>query len=88
VEALRLAMLEGQHTLSKVGARLEARGRISLLPPGFQGISRHDDRLGQSREARFAAPRHRVCGAIALNALAVSTLSPSWRPQETTTLPL
>jgi hypothetical protein len=66
----------------------EARGRIPLLPPGFQGISRHDDRLGQSREAWFAASLHRVCGAIARNALEVSALSPPWRPQETTTLPL
>ena len=78
VEALRLAMLDGQHALSKVGARLEARGRIPLLPPGLQGVALHDDWLGQSREALFAAPLHRGWGAIARNALAVSALSPPW----------
>jgi hypothetical protein len=61
---------------------------IPLLSPGLQGVSLHDYRLGQSRDALFAAPLNRVFGAIALNALEVYALSPPWRPQETTTLPL
>jgi hypothetical protein len=34
VEALVLAMLEGDHALYKVGRRLEERGIVSLLQPG------------------------------------------------------
>jgi hypothetical protein len=34
VEALVLAMLDGDHALSKVGRRLEKRGMVSLLQPG------------------------------------------------------
>src|SRR5262249_27032551 len=66
VEALLLAMLDGHHALYKVGARLEERGMLALLQPGLTRASLHDDRLGQIREALFAAPLHRVCGAIAL----------------------
>ena len=34
VEALGLAMLDGEHALYKVGSRLEERGLVSLLQPG------------------------------------------------------
>ena len=34
VEALVLAMLDGDDALDKVGRRLEERGRVSLLQPG------------------------------------------------------
>jgi transposase len=57
-----------------------------LLQPGLTRASLHEDRLGQSLEALFAAHLNRVCGAIALHALAVSALSTPWRHQETTTL--
>src|SRR4029450_13628484 len=75
VEALLLAMLDGHHALYKVGARLEERGMGPLLQPGLTRASLHEDRLGQSLEALFAAHLNRVCGAIALHALAVSALS-------------
>src|SRR4030095_16083004 len=48
VEALLLAMLDGPHALSKVGARLEERGMFPLLQPGLTRASLPDDRLGQS----------------------------------------
>jgi hypothetical protein len=86
VEALRLAMLAGQHALSEVGARLEERGMFPFLQPGLTRASRHDDRLGQIREALCAAPLHRVGGAIARHALHVYPLSPPWLHQDTTTL--
>jgi hypothetical protein len=44
VEALVLAILEGDHALYKVGQRLEERGMIALLQPGRTRASRHDDR--------------------------------------------
>ena len=34
VEALVLAMLDGDHALYKVGRRLEERGRVERLQPG------------------------------------------------------
>src|SRR4029450_1868151 len=70
-EALLLAMLEGHHALSKVGTRLEERGRFPRLQPGLTRAALHDDRLGQILAALCAAQLHRVFGAIALNALAV-----------------
>ena len=71
VAALLLAIRDGHHALSKVGARLEERGMLSRLQPGLTRASLHDDRLGQSLEALLAAPRNRVCGALALHALEV-----------------
>ena len=71
VAALLLAMFEGHQALSKVEARLEARGRFPFLQPGLTRPSRHADRLGQRRAGLCAVHRHRVLGAIALNALAV-----------------
>ena len=88
VEALLLALLDGHHALSKVGARVEERGMLPLLQDGLRRASLHDDRLGQMLEARCAAPRNRVFGAIALNALEVYALSPPWLHQETTTITL
>jgi hypothetical protein len=70
VEALLLAILDGHPALSKVGARLEERGMGPLLQPGLTPASLHEYRLGQSLEALLAAQLNRVCGAIALNALA------------------
>jgi len=88
VEALLLAILDGHHALSKVGARLEARGMLPLLQPGLTRTSLHDDRLGQILDTLFAANLNRVLGAIALNALEVYALSPPWLHQDTTTLTL
>ena len=88
VEARLLAMLDGHHALSKVGARLEERGVLPFLQPGLTRASLPDYRLGQIREALFAAHLNRVFGAIALKALEVYALSPPWLHQETTTLTL
>src|SRR5262249_32436682 len=88
VEALRLAILDGPHALYTVGARLEARGMFSLLQPGLTRASLHADRLGQSLGTRLAAPLNRVCGAIALNALAVYAVPPPGAIQEPTRIPL
>src|SRR5262249_55201784 len=65
VEALLLAIRDGHHAVDKVGARLEARGMLPFLPPGLTRASLHDDRLGQSLEALFAARLHRGFGARA-----------------------
>jgi hypothetical protein len=58
VEALVLAMLDGQHALSKVGKRLEARGMVTLLQPGLTRAALHDDRLGHILDALVAAHRN------------------------------
>ena len=88
VAALLLAILDGHQALSKVGARLVARGMLPLLQPGLTRPSLHDDRLGQILDTLFAANLNRVLGAIALNALEVYALSPPWLHQDTTTLTL
>jgi Domain of unknown function (DUF4277) len=44
VEALVRAMLDGDQALYQGGRRLEERGRVTLLQPGFTRASRHDDR--------------------------------------------
>ena len=44
VEALVLAILDGDHALYKVGRRLEARGLIALLQPGLTRAALHDYR--------------------------------------------
>ena len=88
VEALLLAILDGHHALSKVGARLEERGMLPLLQPGLTRTSLHDDRLGQILDTLFAANLNRVFGAIALNALEVYALSTPWLHQDTTTITL
>jgi transposase len=88
VEALLLAILDGHHALSKVGARLEERGMFPFLPPGLTRASLHDYRLGQILEALFAAHLNRVFGAIALNALEVYAIATPWLHQDTTTITL
>ncbi len=71
VEALVLAILDGDHALDTVGKRLEARGMVTLLQPGLTRAALHDDRLGHSLDALCAANRKRVFSAVALKALAV-----------------
>ena len=71
VEALVLAILDGDHALYKVGRRLEERGLVSLLQPGLTRAARHDYRLGHILEALCAANLNGVFGAIALKALEV-----------------
>jgi Domain of unknown function (DUF4277) len=88
VEALLLAMLDGQHALYNVGTRLEERGMWPRLRPGLSATALHDDRLGPSLEALLAAHLHRVFSAGALNALEVYTIPTPWLPQETTTITL
>jgi hypothetical protein len=44
VEALLLAMLDGHHALSQVGARLEERGMVPLLQPRLTSTALHDYR--------------------------------------------
>jgi hypothetical protein len=88
VEALVLAIVDGDHALYKVGARWEERGMLPLLQEGLQRESRNDYRLGQMLEALFAATRNRVCGAVALQALAGYRIETPWRHQDTTTISL
>ena len=71
VAALVLALRDGPHALSQVGARLEDRGRFPLRQPGRPRAARPASRRGQRRAALWAAHRHRVGGASALTALAV-----------------
>jgi hypothetical protein len=70
VEALLLALLDGQPARSKVGARGEARGLVARRPPDRTRAARQEDRLGPLRAALGAATLHRVFGASARNALA------------------
>jgi len=60
VEALVLAILDGDHALSKVGQRLEERGILELLQAGLPRASLHDDRLGHILDALFAAHLNKV----------------------------
>ncbi len=88
VEALVLAILDGDHALYKVGRRLEERGMVALLQPGLTRASLHDYRLGHILDALFAANLNRVFGAIALKALEVYAIPTPWLHQDTTTLAL
>lgn len=88
VEALLLAILDGHHALSKVGARLEERGMFPLLQPGLTRTSLHDYRLGQILDGLLTAHLNRLCGAIALHALEVYAISTPWLHQDTTTITL
>jgi hypothetical protein len=72
VEALVLAILDGDHALYKVGYRLEDRGMIALLQPGLTRASLHDYRLGHILDALFAANLNKVFSAVALNPTATS----------------
>jgi transposase len=86
VEALVLAILDGDHALYKVGRRLEERGMVALLQPGLTRASLNDYRLGHILDALFAANLNRVFGAIALKALEVYAISTPWLHQDTTTI--
>src|ERR671932_1365045 len=88
VEALVLAILDGDHALYKVGQRLEERGMLDLLQSGLTRASLHAYRLGHILDALFAANLNRVFGAIALKALAVYAIPTPWLHQDTTTIAL
>jgi transposase len=85
---LVLAILDGDHALYKVGARLEERGMLPLLQEGLQRESLNDYRLGQMLEALFAANLTRVFGAVARKALEVYRIETPWLHQDTTTISL
>jgi transposase len=88
VEALVLAILDGDHALYKVGQRLEERGMLDLLQPGLTRTSLHDYRLGHILDALFAAKLNQVFSAIALKALEVYAIPTPWLHQDTTTIAL
>jgi transposase len=88
VEALVLAILDGDHALYKGGRRLEERGMMTLLQPGLTRASLHDYRLGHILDALFAANLNRVFGAIALKALETYAIPTPWLHQDTTTIAL
>src|ERR671932_609496 len=88
VEALVLAILDGDHALYKVGHRLEERGMVAWLQPGLTRASLHDYRLGPILDALFAANLNKVFSAIALKALEVYPMPPPWPHQDTTTIAL
>jgi hypothetical protein len=66
VEASVLAILDGQHALYKVGAKLEERGMLPLLQGGLKRESLNDYRLGQILDALFAANLKRGFSVLAL----------------------
>jgi Domain of unknown function (DUF4277) len=88
VEALVLAILDGDHALYKVGQRLDEWGMLDLLQPGLPRASLHDYRLGHIRDALFATNLTKVFSAIALKALQVYAIPTPWLPQDTTTIAL
>jgi transposase len=88
VEALVLAILDGDHALYKVGQRLEERGMLPLLQAGLRRESLNDSRLGQILDALFAANLNRVFSALALKALAIYAIPTAWLHQDTTTITL
>jgi hypothetical protein len=88
VATVLLAILDSPHALSQVGGRLEAHGRLPLLPPGHGRASRPEYRLGQRRDALVAAHLHRVLRAIALHSLEGYALATPGLPQATPTLTL
>src|SRR5438094_9153423 len=71
VEALVLAILDGDHALYKVGRRLDERAILPLLQQGLTRAALHDYRLGHIVDALFAAILNNVFGSIALQALAL-----------------
>jgi transposase len=88
VEALVLAILDGDHALYKVGQRLEERGMMDLLQPGLTRTSLHDYRLGHILDTLFAANLNQVFSAMALKALEVYAIPTPWLHQDTTTIAL
>jgi Domain of unknown function (DUF4277) len=63
VEALVLAILDGDHALYKVGRRLEERGMLALLQPELTRAALNDYRLGHILDALFAANLNKVFSA-------------------------
>ena len=88
VEAMVLAILDGDHALYKVGQRLEERGMMALLQPGLTRASLNDYRLGHILDALFAANLNKVFSAIALKALEGYAIPTPWLHQDTTTIAL
>jgi transposase len=88
VEALVLAILDGDHALYKVGRQLEERGMVALLQAGLTRASLNDYRLGHILDALFAANLNKVFGAVALKALEVYAIPTPWLHQDTTTITL
>jgi transposase len=88
VEALVLAILDGQHALYKVGRRLEERGMVALLQPELTRAALNDYRLGHILDALFAANLNGVFSAVALKALEVYAIPTPWLHQDTTTIAL
>src|SRR5438093_6581276 len=88
VEALVLAILDGDHALYKVGKRLEERGMLALLQPGLTRAALNHYRLGHILDALFAANLNRVFSALALQALEVYAIPTPWLHQDTTTIVL
>jgi transposase len=88
VEALVLAILDGDHALYKVGRRLEERGMLALLQSDLTRASLHDYRLGHILDALFAANLNSIFSALALKALEVYALPTPWLHQDTTTIAL
>jgi len=88
VEALVLAILDGDHALYKVGQRLDERGMLALLQPGLTGASLHDYRLGHILDALFAANLNKIFSTIALKTLEVYAMPAPWLHQDTTTIAL
>src|SRR5712691_3025708 len=88
VEALVLAILDGDHALYKVGRRLEERGMVTLLQPGLTRAALNDYRLGHILDALFAANLNKVFSAVALNTIEVYAIPTPWLHQDTTTIML
>jgi transposase len=88
VEALVLAILDGDQALYKVGQRLDERGMLHLLQPGLTRTSLHDDRLGHILDALCAANLNTVLSALALKALEVYAIPTPWLHQDTTPMAL
>jgi Domain of unknown function (DUF4277) len=88
VEALVLAILDGDHALYKVGRRLEERGMVALQQQGLTQASLNDYRLGPILDALFDANLNRIFSAVALKALEVYAIPTPWLHQDTTTIVL
>jgi transposase len=88
VEAMVLAIMDGDHALYKVGQRLEERGMVALVQPGLTRAALHDYRLGHILDALFAANLNKGFSAIALKALEVYAMPTPWLHQDTTTIAL
>jgi Domain of unknown function (DUF4277) len=71
VEALVLAILDGNHALYKVGKRLAERGMVGLLQPRLARAALNDYWLGRILDALCAATLNKVFRAVALKALEV-----------------